>query len=141
MFSCLKVIPRILNYPVMIRFHPFFILTIYQTLKDPSQCLPCPVSSPVDPTLIGLNLSDPIAQCPFSPAQTKPFKTKYQSIIASLISIQTNLYQTERSLFKSWRDRSKTQSGFDVASVTASIALGKLQSANIMTIILGNLPQ
>jgi hypothetical protein len=50
--------------------------------------------------------------------------------ITSLISIQTNLYQIERSLSESWRDRSKTRSGFDVASVTASIALGKLQSDN-----------
>jgi hypothetical protein len=37
---------------------------------------------------------------------------------------------TERSLSESWRARSLTQSGFDVASVTASTALGKLQSAN-----------
>jgi hypothetical protein len=52
--------------------------------------------------------------------------------------LQTNLYHTEISLSESWRARSKTRSGFDVASVTASIALGKLQSANRMATILGN---
>jgi hypothetical protein len=36
----------------------------------------------------------------------------------------------ERSLSESWRARSKTQSGFDVASMNAITALGKLQSAN-----------
>jgi hypothetical protein len=40
--------------------------------------------------------------------------------ITSLIPLQTKLYQTERSLSESWRARSKTRSGFDVASVTAS---------------------
>jgi hypothetical protein len=39
--------------------------------------------------------------------------------ITSLIPLQTKLYQTERSLSESWRARSKTRSGFDVASVTA----------------------
>jgi hypothetical protein len=61
--------------------------------------------------------------------------------ITSLISIQTNPYQTERSLSESWRARSKTRSGFDVASVTASTALGKLQSANrphLMVRVLGS---
>ena len=50
--------------------------------------------------------------------------------ITSLIPIQTKLYHTERSLSESWRSRSKTRNGFDVASVTASTALGKLQSDN-----------
>jgi hypothetical protein len=40
--------------------------------------------------------------------------------ITSLIPLQTNLYQIERSLSDSWRARSKTRRGFDVASVTAS---------------------
>jgi hypothetical protein len=39
--------------------------------------------------------------------------------ITSLIPIKTKLYQTERSLSESWRARSKTRSGFDVASATA----------------------
>jgi hypothetical protein len=36
--------------------------------------------------------------------------------LTSLISLQTKIYQTERSLSESWRARSKTRSGFDVAS-------------------------
>jgi hypothetical protein len=61
-----------------------------------------------------------------------PYQFKIQTLnpLTSLISIQTKLYHTERSLSESWRARSKTRSGFDVASVIASAALGKLQSAN-----------
>jgi hypothetical protein len=62
--------------------------------------------------------------------QPNQFKIQTLNPLTSLISIQTNLYQTERSLSESWRARSKTRSGFYVASVTASTALGKLQSAN-----------
>jgi hypothetical protein len=39
--------------------------------------------------------------------------------LTSLISLQTKIYQTERSLSESWGARSKTRSGFDVASVIA----------------------
>jgi hypothetical protein len=64
--------------------------------------------------------------CPYQ------FKIQTMNPLNSLRPIQTKLYHTEISLSESWRDRSKTQSGFDVASVTASAALGKLQSANNM---------
>jgi hypothetical protein len=47
------------------------------------------------------------------------FTTKPLFFITSLTFLQTKLYQTERSLSESWRARSKTRSGSDVASVIA----------------------
>jgi hypothetical protein len=61
--------------------------------------------------------------------------------ITSLIPPQTKLYQTERSLSESWRVRSKTRSGFDVAFVTALQPWEKLQSANRMATPLGISPE
>jgi hypothetical protein len=61
---------------------------------------------------------------------TSNLKIQTLNSLASLISIQTSLYQIERSLSESWRARSNTRSGFDVAYVNASIALGKLQGDN-----------
>jgi hypothetical protein len=66
-------------------------------------------------------ISDPIAQwmCELS----QPFKNiltaKPLSFITSIIFLQTKLYYTERSLSESWRARSKTRSGSDVASVVS----------------------
>ena len=74
-----------------------------------------------------------MAQCKFEFSTSQTYQIHKQTYVLHNqpnILFQTNIYQTERSLSKSWRDRSKTQSGFDVASVTASIALEKLQSAN-----------
>jgi hypothetical protein len=58
--------------------------------------------------------------CKLSQPIYKPFLQQSTLFsLTSLISLQTKLYQTERSLSESWRARSKTRSGFDVASVTA----------------------